>query len=127
MGGYRLPEILQAFHASQRRRYPQFDWVYGRLSLVLFGASVTNEKTAQMSAMAMMVETLVMTNQKALTMLLAKMEMTVRLAVLDVRAFGHPSRSSRLCRPLHWPDLFCHVRLRPHAVVHFPLHPLSRC
>ena len=32
-------EILQAFHASQRRRHPPLDWVHGRLSFVLFGAS----------------------------------------------------------------------------------------
>ena len=42
-------EILQAFHASQRRRHPRLDWVHGRLSLVLFGASETKGKTAQMS------------------------------------------------------------------------------
>ena len=92
-------EILQSFHASQRRRHPQLDWVHGRLSLVLFGASETKEKTAQMSATAMMVENLVMTIQMTLTMLLAKMDQIVRLAVLDVRTFGHPSRSSRPCRP----------------------------
>ena len=46
-------QILHAHHASQRRRHPPLDGVYGRLSLALFGATVTMEKTA--------VETMAMT------------------------------------------------------------------